>query len=129
MLIGHAGGPSPVACVVIDVDSDESIEAARADVEARFGRLDVLVVRTAAPRTRELLAKTYGTNVFGAAATTAAFLPLMLRAPHPRLVNVSSGLGSLSQMVDPTSQWAQAQALVRRARRVRADRAHARVGV
>src|SRR5919206_413455 len=38
------------------------------------------------------------TNLYGAWRTALAFLPLLRRSPHPRLVNVSSGGGSISQM-------------------------------
>lgn len=42
--IEDAGAVSPVSLVVIDVSSDESIDAASKDVGRRFGKLDVLVV-------------------------------------------------------------------------------------
>jgi NAD(P)-dependent dehydrogenase (short-subunit alcohol dehydrogenase family) len=38
------------------------------------------------------------TNLYGAWRTALAFLPLLRRSPHPRLVNVSSGGGSISSM-------------------------------
>ena len=38
------------------------------------------------------------TNLYGAWRTALAFLPLLRRSPHPRIVNVSSGSGSLSDM-------------------------------
>jgi short-subunit dehydrogenase involved in D-alanine esterification of teichoic acids len=60
-----------------------------------------------------MLAATYDTNVFGTAALTTALLPLLTRSPTFRIVNVTSGLGSLSMMVDPTSPLASAQLLVR----------------
>jgi NAD(P)-dependent dehydrogenase (short-subunit alcohol dehydrogenase family) len=44
----RAEGPvSAVSPIIIDVDSDESIQSARAEVERRFGKLDVLVVSLA----------------------------------------------------------------------------------
>jgi NAD(P)-dependent dehydrogenase (short-subunit alcohol dehydrogenase family) len=36
-----------VTTILLDISSDESIEKARLDVQSRFGKLDVLVVRTA----------------------------------------------------------------------------------
>jgi NAD(P)-dependent dehydrogenase (short-subunit alcohol dehydrogenase family) len=45
--------------------------------------------------------KTFETNVFGLFAVTKAFLPLLRKSPAARIVNVSSGLGSLSTMSDP----------------------------
>ena len=38
------------------------------------------------------------TNLFGAWRTTLAFLPHLRRSAHPRVVNVSSGSGSISEM-------------------------------
>jgi NAD(P)-dependent dehydrogenase (short-subunit alcohol dehydrogenase family) len=38
------------------------------------------------------------TNLYGAWRTALTFLPLLRRSPHPRLVNVSSGGGSISEM-------------------------------
>ena len=50
--------------------------------------------------------RTYETNVFGVVAVTNALLPLLRRSPAPRIVNVSSGLGSLSIMSDPAFAFA-----------------------
>jgi NAD(P)-dependent dehydrogenase (short-subunit alcohol dehydrogenase family) len=48
----------------------------------------------------------YKTNVFGVIAVTQAMLPLLERAPAGRLVNMSSGLGSLTKMSDPNFEYA-----------------------
>ena len=45
------------------------------------------------------------TNVFGALAVYQAMLPLLREAPHASIVNVSSGLGSLTWFTSPTSQF------------------------
>src|SRR5262249_34106268 len=42
------------------------------------------------------------TNVFGVLAVTQAMLPLLREAPQARIVNVSSGVGSLTRNSDPT---------------------------
>src|SRR5277367_916871 len=41
------------------------------------------------------------TNVFGVLAVTQAMLPLLREAPAARIVNVSSGVGSLTRTSDP----------------------------
>ena len=95
--------------VVLDVTSDESVAAAAKEVEQRHGRLDVLVnnagvignpigVLESGP---EDLLSCYETNVFGPVRVTRAFLPLLRRSAAPRIVMVSSGLGSLSHVQDP----------------------------
>ena len=87
-----------------------SVERARAEVEAKFGRLDVLVNNagtgvdedTAPPATvsTQALRYTYDLNVFGAHEVTRAFWPLLEKSDAARLVNLSSQLGSLSMHSD-----------------------------
>jgi NAD(P)-dependent dehydrogenase (short-subunit alcohol dehydrogenase family) len=45
----------------------------------------------------------FQTNVFGVIAVTQAMLPLLREAPTGRIVNVSSGAGSLTRNADPTN--------------------------
>jgi NAD(P)-dependent dehydrogenase (short-subunit alcohol dehydrogenase family) len=59
--------------------------------------------------TRELLRKTYETNVFGVAATINAFVPLLEKAAFPRIVNVSSTLGSLARVSMTDQFWSDMQ--------------------
>ena len=47
----------------------------------------------------------FETNVFGVVAVTQAMLPLLREAPAARIVNVSSGVGSLTRNSDPVSPW------------------------
>ncbi|XXY31070.1 SDR family NAD(P)-dependent oxidoreductase [Sorangium sp. So ce233] len=47
----------------------------------------------------------FETNVFGVVAVTQAMLPLLREAPAARIVNVSSGTGSLTMNSDPTFPW------------------------
>jgi NAD(P)-dependent dehydrogenase (short-subunit alcohol dehydrogenase family) len=93
-----------VEAITIDVTSDESITAAAKEVGAQFGRLDVLINNAGiaidnefkpGDSYRELMFKTYNTNVFGAVQTTEAFIPLLEKSSHPRIVFVSSRLGSI----------------------------------
>ena len=49
--------------------------------------------------------RTYETNVFGVVAVTNAFLPVLRRSAHPRIVNVSSGTGSLEWSSAPNPQF------------------------
>ncbi|KAH9893775.1 hypothetical protein F4778DRAFT_294978 [Xylariomycetidae sp. FL2044] len=100
--------------VQLDVDSDESIGAAAQAVEDEFGRLDVLVNNAGIlldlghdPKlpTRELFARTLSTNVSGTACLTEAVLPLLRRSELPRVVFVSSRMGSLAYSRDPAVPW------------------------
>jgi NAD(P)-dependent dehydrogenase (short-subunit alcohol dehydrogenase family) len=91
----------------LDVTDLESIERARAWLAQRLGRLDVLVNNAAvlydtwqSALTAELgqVRAALDTNTFGAWNVVRAFLPLLRRSPHPRVVNVSSEAGSLATM-------------------------------
>lgn len=47
----------------------------------------------------------FETNVFGVIAVTEAMLPLLREAPAGRIVNVSSGVGSLTMQTDPSNAY------------------------
>jgi NAD(P)-dependent dehydrogenase (short-subunit alcohol dehydrogenase family) len=106
----------------LDVTDKASIAAAARRVRDELGRLDVLVNNAAISNTSkrpgmsvEEYAKLtrpsnvsldevraiWETNVFGVLAVTQALLPLLREAPEARIVNVSSGVGSLTRTSDP----------------------------
>ncbi len=91
----------------LDVSDPESIAAAAASVREDPGRLDVLVnnagvgtdwgVAGADPDFGAIQAA-LETNFFGAYRLTVALLPLLRESEHPRVVNVSSGMGGITEM-------------------------------
>ncbi|GAB7048225.1 SDR family NAD(P)-dependent oxidoreductase [Catenuloplanes indicus] len=95
--------------VLLDVTDAASVTAAANRVEDEYGRLDVLVNNAGvltgwgrpADLTAEDLRAAYEVNVFGVVTVTRAFLPLLRRSPAGRIVNVSSGLGSLTLLSAP----------------------------
>jgi NAD(P)-dependent dehydrogenase (short-subunit alcohol dehydrogenase family) len=96
-----------VTVLQLDIADDESVGAAAAAVEERFGRLDALINNAAILYDTsnhgvdvDLAEVRTGleTNVFGAWRMIQAFLPLLRRSEHPRIVNVSSEAGSLASM-------------------------------
>ncbi|MFX0578188.1 SDR family NAD(P)-dependent oxidoreductase [Nocardia nepalensis] len=100
--------------VQLDITDDASVAAAVAAIEADGG-LDVLVnnagiqeemtdrnnVIGAADVTADLMRRTFDTNVFGTVRVLHAFLPLLQRSAAPVVVNVSSGLASLTRVATP----------------------------
>jgi NAD(P)-dependent dehydrogenase (short-subunit alcohol dehydrogenase family) len=105
----------------LDVTDQASITSAAERVRNEFGRLDVLIQNAAISNTKrrpgqsvEEYAKTmrpsnvaidemravWDTNVFGVLAVYQAMLPLMRKTPGSRIVNVSSGVGSLTTNSD-----------------------------
>ncbi|MDC2960228.1 SDR family oxidoreductase [Streptomyces gilvifuscus] len=99
--------------VALDVTSDGSAAEAAAVVERTAGRLDVLVNNAGIsgridggvqdPTTLDLdvVRTVLDTNVFGVVRVTNAMLPLLLRATSPRVVNMSSNMGSLTLQTGP----------------------------
>ena len=98
----------------LDVTDDASVSAAAALLERDAGHLDILVNNAGiaiddGPPSRvslDTLRRTYETNVFGVVRTTQAMLPLLRRSEAGRIVNLSSGLGSLTQNSDPSWDYA-----------------------
>ena len=96
----------------LDVTDDASVAAAAAQLRESPGRLDVLVNNAGiaiddgppSALSIDVLRRTYETNVFGVVRVTQALLPLLRRSKAGRVVNLSSGLGSLTQNSDPS--WA-----------------------
>lgn len=123
---GEAAAKSVAAdarAVQLDVTNQATIAAAAERIRKEFGRLDVLVnnagishaVKLKPDWTLEEAAKlgrasvvsldevraVFETNVFGVIAVTQAMLPLLREAPAGRIVNVSSGAGSLTLNANP----------------------------
>jgi NAD(P)-dependent dehydrogenase (short-subunit alcohol dehydrogenase family) len=86
----------------LDVSDASSVAAAAAWARSELGVLDVLVNNAAIDYDTDQLATTadidrvsraLDTNLLGAWRVSQAFLPLLRRSPHPRIVNVSSESG------------------------------------
>ena len=99
--------------VRVDVSSDESVAAAFAVLEERFGHLDAVVNNAGIsgptahgaqdPLTLDfdVLRANVETNVLGAVRVINAGLPLLRRSASPRIVNVSSNMASLALGTGP----------------------------
>jgi NAD(P)-dependent dehydrogenase (short-subunit alcohol dehydrogenase family) len=117
-------GPGAIA-LQLDVTDMASITAAAERIRQEFGRLDLLVnnagisntskgdtsIEEYAKRTRASTAPldevraVWETNVFGVLAVYQAMLPLIRESSGARIVNVSSGVGSLTSNADPANPY------------------------
>lgn len=98
-------GINNVDCIEIDVTNTDSIKSARKELEVKIQKLDVLINNAGISGGQnqnistvemENLRKVFDTNFFGAVQTTQQFLSLLKKSNEPRVVNVSSELGSLA---------------------------------
>jgi NAD(P)-dependent dehydrogenase (short-subunit alcohol dehydrogenase family) len=108
--------------VRLDVTEQTTIERAASEIEREFGKLDILInnagvadmsetTTTPSQLKIDVLRRIFETNFFGAFAVTKAMLPLVRKSEAGRIVNVSSGLGSLAQQSDADWEFAQINAL------------------
>jgi NAD(P)-dependent dehydrogenase (short-subunit alcohol dehydrogenase family) len=113
-------GPTAVA-LQLDVTDQASITAAAERVRKEFGRLDILIqnagIATASDQVQtaeefaaanrpsvvplDEMRTIWDTNVFGVLAVYQAMVPILRDTQHARIVNISSGMGSLTLNSDP----------------------------
>jgi NAD(P)-dependent dehydrogenase (short-subunit alcohol dehydrogenase family) len=93
----------------LDVTSDESIEAAVKKLEVDFGRIDILINNAGIAHkrpfpTRADLRAIFETNVFGPTMLSYALVSLLKASRAPKIINVTSELGSISERSDPSGK-------------------------
>jgi NAD(P)-dependent dehydrogenase (short-subunit alcohol dehydrogenase family) len=99
-----------IRLIQLDVTNLGTIAAAADSITRDFGRLDILVNNAgindrgdgpASTAQHDAVECVLRTNFLGALAVTQAMLPLLGKSPAGRIVNVSSGLGSLTRSAQP----------------------------
>jgi NAD(P)-dependent dehydrogenase (short-subunit alcohol dehydrogenase family) len=105
-----AEGLTNVEAIQIDVTNPASVEAASKKIDS----LDVLInnagisggiPQTALTTTIDIIREVFDTNFFGVINVTKAFLDTLKKSTEPRIVNVTSGLGSLTLHADPNWKY------------------------
>jgi NAD(P)-dependent dehydrogenase (short-subunit alcohol dehydrogenase family) len=111
--------------IQLDVTDRRSIASAAEQIRQEYGRLDLLVNNAAISNTRkgslsleeyrkisrasnaslDEVRAVWDTNVFGVLAVYQAMLPLLRQSSDARIVNVSSGVGSLTANADAASPY------------------------
>ena len=98
----------------LDLTDPASVEQAAEDIRGREGALNILVnnagisdPRDGSPAHAELDAvrRVFETNFLGTLSVTQAMLPLLRKASPARIINLSSGLGSLTLNGDPSWEY------------------------
>jgi NAD(P)-dependent dehydrogenase (short-subunit alcohol dehydrogenase family) len=94
----------------MDVTSEQSIKAEESNVDIIAAHLDILVNNAAVfpeegnesifDMKLEHFREAFETNVLGVIRVTRAFVPLLEKGTNPRIVNISSGAGSVSDKDD-----------------------------
>jgi NAD(P)-dependent dehydrogenase (short-subunit alcohol dehydrogenase family) len=107
----EAEGLTNAEVIEIDVTDDTSVKNARMAIGKKTEVLDVLINNaginggeppyTALDAKPEHFMAAFATNVFGAARVTQAFMDLLKKSPEPRIVMVSTSVGSLTLQSDP----------------------------
>lgn len=110
-------GFQDVQFVYVDVTRHDTIRAAAEQIEVHYGHLDILVNNAGVnlrgdglPSVADpsVVEEVFRTNFFGALRVTQTMLPLLRKSAAGRIVNVSSGLGSLarnSESMSPRSSY------------------------
>ena len=110
----HAEGFPHVEAVQLDVTDNASLAAARAAVGQKTPVLDVLInnagISGGMPQPTlstsvDLIKQVFETNIFGVIVVTQAFVDLLRQSAEPRIVNVTTGLASLTLHGDPSWKY------------------------
>jgi len=125
--LGEYNSGTHISAFELDVSNPTSVSEFVQKFTKEFGRLDALVNNAAITLDRnypsfddtssnalqkraELFQQTLQTNVIGPEVLTCALLPFLLKSANPRLIFVSSELGSLAMHADPADVYAKVDA-------------------
>ncbi|MBU2913837.1 SDR family NAD(P)-dependent oxidoreductase [Reichenbachiella agariperforans] len=106
-----AEGLSNVEVIQMDITDESSVQKGREAIGKRTDVLDVLINNaginggnspyTALEAKPEEYRSAFDTNVIGTARVTNAFVDLLRKSDEPRIVNLSTSVGSLTLQSDP----------------------------
>lgn len=103
-------GSENIQAIEIDVTKPETILAAKNIIEKERGHLDILinnagisgiVPQNAIETSIDNYKEVFETNFYGVISVTQAFIDLLRKSEAPRIVNVSTSVGSLALQSNP----------------------------
>lgn len=99
--------PGTMELLKVDMTDDTTIQTA-VDAVSKHGKLDILVNNAAIAPTdsslRDQMRQSFDTNVTGPAVLTEVLAPFLLKSTNtPRIINISSGAGSIARRLDTSS--------------------------
>ncbi|MEO3408356.1 SDR family oxidoreductase [Mucilaginibacter sp. CAU 1740] len=109
-----AEGLNDVELLLIDVTNEASVQKAHNELAAKIDHLDVLINNAGIPgsfpqvsyaTSDATMKEVFEVNFFGVIRTVRIFIDLVKKSPNPRIVNVTSDLGSLAYHNDPDWQY------------------------
>lgn len=118
----------------LDVTDADSVMTLKQNVLNEFGRIDILInnagiftdARMSALDVEvKVLRSVMETNIYGAYRLCQAFIPIMCEQGYGRVVNVSSGMGQLSDMSGYSPAYRMSKTALNALTRIFADEAHA----
>jgi NAD(P)-dependent dehydrogenase (short-subunit alcohol dehydrogenase family) len=112
--------PGSVEFLPLDVQSDDHIANAASHITKAHGKLDILVNNAAVAlmsegTERERLRNSFDINATGPYLLTKALIPLLRKSSNPRIINISSGAGSIGRRLFNESPMYKIQAVPYRA--------------
>lgn len=95
--------------IQLDITDANSVNTAAQHLNQKYGKLDVLInnagVSSLVATLIDGLQKCMTTNVHGSARVTELFLPLLKKSSAPRLIFITSGIGSIIDRSDTSSLY------------------------
>lgn len=115
--------PGSIELMHLDVQSDDHISQAASRIRETHGKLDILFNNAAVAlpegaTERERMAAAFDINATGPWLLTKAVIPLLKNSENPRIINVSSGAGSIGRRLFPESPMYKIQGIPYRASKV-----------
>ena len=109
------GALSNVNPIQLDISHDDSIEHCFKTIEQKFGRLDILINNAGTAgrdlpdggrkgkSVRQVYTHIYNVNVISTACLTEAMIPLLSKSKLPKIIFITSALGSIADVLRPES--------------------------